>query len=182
MNEIFKRISIRKWEDKPVEDEKITAILKAAMQAPSAGNQRPWDFYVVTEKNTILELSKASKYSGCAANAPVAIVPCMKTKEAMFQQLVEVDNAITTEHILLEIVSQGLGGVWLAVAPFEDRIEIVRKALNLPDNLVPFAIVPYIFSVPDELQYGWIFGGYFADYDENKKDEYSKILSAEFKK
>ena len=50
MNEIFKRISIRKWEDKPVEDEKITEILKAAMQALSAGNQRPWEFYVVTEK------------------------------------------------------------------------------------------------------------------------------------
>ena len=53
MNEIFKRISIRKYEDRAVEPEKITQILKAAMAAPSAGNQQPWEFYVVRDKETI---------------------------------------------------------------------------------------------------------------------------------
>lgn len=41
MNEIYTRVSIRKFEDRPVEPEKITQLLKAAMQAPSAGNQQP---------------------------------------------------------------------------------------------------------------------------------------------
>ena len=50
MNSIFHRISVRKYEDKPVEKEKIMQILKAGMQAPSACNQQPWDFYVVTDK------------------------------------------------------------------------------------------------------------------------------------
>ena len=48
MNSIFSRVSIRKYQDKPVEKEKIEAILRAAMQAPSAANQQPWEFYVVT--------------------------------------------------------------------------------------------------------------------------------------
>ena len=72
MENIFHRVSIRKYEDKPVEKEKILQILKAGMQAPSACNQQPWEFYVVTDKEKIRELSKATPYSGCAAGAPQA--------------------------------------------------------------------------------------------------------------
>ena len=50
MNSIFHRISVRKYEDRPVEKEKIMEILRAGMQAPSACNQQPWEFYVVTDK------------------------------------------------------------------------------------------------------------------------------------
>lgn len=59
MNEIYTRVSIRKFEDRPVEPEKITQLLKAAMQAPSAGNQRPWEFYVVTDKEKIKRFPRA---------------------------------------------------------------------------------------------------------------------------
>ena len=53
MSAIFDRVSIRKYEDRAVEEEKILAILKAAMQAPSACDQQPWEFYVVTDKETL---------------------------------------------------------------------------------------------------------------------------------
>ena len=53
MENIFHRVSIRKYEDRPVEKEKILQILKAGMQAPSACNQQPWEFYVVTDKEKI---------------------------------------------------------------------------------------------------------------------------------
>ena len=48
MNNLFTRVSIRKYQPKPVEPDKLEAILRAAMQAPSAANQQPWEFYVVT--------------------------------------------------------------------------------------------------------------------------------------
>ena len=63
MNAIFKRVSIRKFEDRPVEQEKITTLLRAAMAAPSACNQQPWEYYVVTDKEKILALSTASPYA-----------------------------------------------------------------------------------------------------------------------
>ncbi len=53
MNEIFHRTSIRKYTSRPVEADKIELLLRAAMAAPSAGNQQPWEFYVVTDKNTL---------------------------------------------------------------------------------------------------------------------------------
>lgn len=48
MKSIYERVSIRRYQNKPVEQEKILQIIKAGMQAPSAGNQQPWEFYVVT--------------------------------------------------------------------------------------------------------------------------------------
>ena len=66
MNSIFHRISVRKYQEKPVEAEKIERMLRAAMAAPSACNQQPWEFYVVRDKDVILQLSKASPYATCA--------------------------------------------------------------------------------------------------------------------
>ncbi len=143
MNEIFKRVSIRKYEDKPVEKDKIEQVLRAAMAAPSAGNQQPWEFYVVTDKEKIKALSECSPYSGCAAGAPAVLVPCYRTEGLIFPDIAQIDLSIATENALLEITSLGLGGVWLAVTPVADRVEKVAKILGTPDTLIPFALVPF---------------------------------------
>ena len=56
MSAIFHRVSIRKYQDKPIEENKIEQMLRAAMAAPSACNQQPWEYYVVTNKEKIQEL------------------------------------------------------------------------------------------------------------------------------
>ena len=58
MKEIFERVSTRRFEERPVEREKIEALLRAAMAAPSAGNQQPWEFYVIEDRG-IRQLSSA---------------------------------------------------------------------------------------------------------------------------
>ena len=81
MKEIFERVSIRKYTDQPVENEKILAILRAAMAAPSAGNQQPWEFYVVRDRSKLEALSQVSSpYAGCTKTAPVAIVSVYREK------------------------------------------------------------------------------------------------------
>ena len=74
MNSIYHRVSIRKYQEKPVEKEKVEAILRAAMQAPSAANQQPWEFFVVTDKQMLKDLSRVSPYAGMTKHAPAAIV------------------------------------------------------------------------------------------------------------
>jgi nitroreductase len=64
MNSIFHRTSVRNYLDKPVEQEKIIKMLKAAMAAPSAGNQQPWEYYVITGENKLEQLSLSSPYAG----------------------------------------------------------------------------------------------------------------------
>ncbi len=152
MNEIFKRISVRKFEDRPVEDEKLTQIMKAAMAAPSAGNQQPWEYYIVRDREVIKKLSECSPYAGCAANAPVVIVPCLRTEGLTFPGIGQIDLSITTENILLEITSLGLGGVWLAVMPEEDRVQKVDAALGIGEKLHAFALVPVGYPAEDRPQ------------------------------
>ena len=140
MENVFHRVRIRKYEDKAVEKEKIIQILKAGMQALSACNQQPWEFYVVTDKEKIQELSKATPYSGCAAEAPVVIVPVYRTKGLVVQDMAQIDMAIAQENIWLETDAQGLGGVWFGIAPVEDRMEEVHRLLELPENVKVFSM------------------------------------------
>ena len=148
MNEIFTRVSIRKFQDRPVENEKITHLLRAAMAAPSAGDQQPWEFFVVTDKSKIEALSQISPYAACAKNAPAVIVPCYKTEGMRWPETVLIDLSCATENLLLEIASLGLGGVWLCAAPLEDRMEKAEAVLGNPEGLRAFAVVPV--GYPDE--------------------------------
>ena len=101
MNSIYSRVSIRKYQDKPVEKEKIEAILRAAMQAPSAANQQPWEFYVVTNKEKLEALSKVHPYAGMTKNAPAAIVSVYR-KDCALPDYAQIDLAISMENLWLD--------------------------------------------------------------------------------
>ena len=136
MADLFHRVSIRKYQDRPVEREKIVEILRAAMAAPSAKNQQPWEFYVVTDKEKIRELSKATPYSGCAAGAPVVIVPVYRKEGLVVQDMAQIDMSIAQENIWLETDALGLGGI----APMQDRMDLVHDILKLPENVEVFSL------------------------------------------
>ena len=146
MENIFHRVSIRKYEDRPVEKEKIMQVLKAGMQAPSACNQQPWEFYVVTKRETIEALAKTSPYAVSAAKAPVVLVIAAR-KDVIFPGITDIDCAIATENLWLELEELGLGGVMMAVSPVPERMEAVRQILNLPDNQYAFALLPFGYPV-----------------------------------
>ena len=148
MNEIFHRVSIRKFEQRPVGRDKILQILRAGMQAPSTGNQQPWEFYVVTNPEKIQALSKSHQYAGCAAGAPVLIVPVYRKEGLWLPQNAQIDMAICQENMWLETDSIGLGGVWLGIAPEQERMDRVTEILGIPDNLVPFSI--FVLGYPAE--------------------------------
>ena len=142
MDAIFERTSVRRFEDREVEPEKTDAILRAGMAAPSGGNQRPWEFYVVKDTDTINRLAGSSPYAACAQGSAVVIVPCYRTSGLMYPELVTMDMSACVENMLVEITSLGLGGVWLSIAPYEDRMKNVESILGIGDKLRPFALIP----------------------------------------
>lgn len=151
MNNIFSRVSIRKYQDRPVEREKTMAILRAAMQAPSAANQQPWEFYVVTNKEILKKLSEVSPYAGMTKDAPAAIVSVYR-KDCKIPAYAHIDLSIAMENLWLETDALGLGGVWLGIAPIEERMKAVEDILNLPDSLRAFAIFPYGYPAEERAQ------------------------------
>ena len=141
MNEIYTRVSTRKFTDEPVEEEKLLAVLRAAMQAPSAGNQQPWEFYIVTDRDMLEALSRVSPYAGCTRGAPVAIVSAYREK-LWAPDYAQIDMSSAMENLWLETAAQGLGGVWLGIAPVEERMKAVEEIVGIPEGQRAFAVFP----------------------------------------
>ena len=151
MKEIFHRTSIRKYTAQPVEKEKIEQLLRAAMAAPSARNQQPWEFYVVTDREALDRLAECSQFAGMLREAPLGIVVCCRTESAR-KEYGQIDCSAATENILLEADSLGLGAVWIGIAPIEERMEAARKALDIPDSLYAFAFVACGYPAEEKVQ------------------------------
>ena len=152
MNAIFKRTSVRNFKPDAVEPEKIEKLLRAAMAAPSAGNQQPWEFVVVSDPETRAKLASASRFGGPAAAAPLNIVVLVNANNLRFAELWEQDLGACTENILLEAVEQDLGAVWLGIAPVPDRMEKVAEVLALPENTAAYCIVAVGYPAADAAQ------------------------------
>ncbi|NLO09627.1 MAG: nitroreductase family protein [Clostridiales bacterium] len=150
MDIIFNRRSIRRYKKQAVEQVKIERLLKAAMQAPSAANQQPWEFIVVQSKESLRKLAEISQYSKMVVDAPLALVLLGNKDRMKSQRHWEQDMAASAQNILLEAVHLGLGGVWIGVAPLQDKMDIVSKQYELEDRLSPFCVIS--IGYPDEGQ------------------------------
>lgn len=139
MNSIYHRISVRKYQDKPVESGKVLEILKAGMQAPSADNQQPWEFYVVYDSEKRKALAKVHKWTYMAAQAPVVIVPAYR-EDSPDPDFVPEDMGACMENMWLMADSLGLGAVWCGIAPMEDRMKKAEEICDMEPGHRAFAI------------------------------------------
>jgi nitroreductase len=142
---IFSRRSVRLYTPKPVSREALREILKAAMSAPSAGNERPWHFIVLTDRAVLDEIPKFHPYSAMLKYASAAILVCGDLTLERHAGYWVLDCAAATQNMLLAAHAKGLGGVWCGVYPTEDRVQNLRRLLKLPEHVVPFSLVPLGF-------------------------------------
>jgi nitroreductase len=142
VKEILSRRSIRKYTSEPVSDESIQRLLEAAMAAPSAGNEQPWHFIILSDRNILDEIPKFHPYAQMTAQAPVAILVCGDLTKEIHRGYWVQDCSAATENILLTVCEEGLGAVWVGVYPVEERVKAFRKLLNIPEQIVPFALIP----------------------------------------
>ncbi|URZ08033.1 nitroreductase family protein [Clostridium felsineum] len=148
MSIILKRRSIRKYKDIKVANEIVDELLKAGMAAPSAGNEQPWEFMVLRDKDTMKKITEVHAYSKMLLSADVAIIVCGDINKEKVKGFWVQDCSAATENILLAAEEKGLGAVWLGVYPMEDRVSGIRKLLNLPSNIMPLSIIS--IGYPDE--------------------------------
>lgn len=124
---IRERRSIRSYQEKPVEKEKLDKLLEAARLAPSAKNRQEWRFIVVREKEIREKLVDACKGQRFIREAPVVIVGLADPSVSRWYK---VDLGIAMEHIALEAVELGLGTCWIG-AFYQDK---VKEILDIPED------------------------------------------------
>lgn len=139
INTIFARRSIREYTKEKVSEKDVKTLLEAAMAAPSASNLKPWHFIVVTSRQMLDNLAKIHPYGKMLVKAPLCIVVCGDTKISPLFWVV--DCSLAAENLLLAVTALGLGAVWLGAYPGEERINPMRKILNIPENIVPLNLI-----------------------------------------
>lgn len=145
---IKKRRSIRSYKDKEVSDEDIYTLLEAAMLAPSAGNEQPWHFIIIDDKDIINKVPTIHPYSKMITQVNKAILVCADLNQTKYEGYWTQDCAAATENILLKAVDIGLGTVWLGIYPDEDRVAKFKNLFKLPADIIPFALIPV--GYPDQ--------------------------------
>lgn len=141
------RYSVRKFSDRPVEEEKLNKILEAVRLAPTAVNKQPQRVYVLRSAEA---METARTLSPCLYGAGTVLLFCYD-KENVWSHPTdhacagEVDTAIACTHAMMEAWELGIGSCWVRF--FE--AEKVKAALKLPDNLEPVALLPIGYAAED---------------------------------
>lgn len=139
LENIAERKSVRKFLNKEVEEEKITAMIKAGMAAPSGMDRRPWEFVVVTDRAALDSMAAGLPYAKMLTQAPLAIVVCGNPTLSSYWYL---DCSAATQNILLAAEALNLGAVWTAAYPYDDRSNVVRKYTAMPEDIIPLCVIP----------------------------------------
>ncbi len=141
---INKRQSIRAYQQKEVEPEKLEAILSAANRAPSAGNLQAYQIYVIRKEEMKQKLAEAAAGQNFLAQAPVVLVFCSvpeRSKEKYGEKSVVYamqDACAAVCNVMLAAVELGLGTCWVDAV-----IEtLAAKAINAKNGHIPEVILP----------------------------------------
>lgn len=143
---IMTRRSVRQFQSRAVPREIVEIVLRAAMQAPSARNQRPWEFVVIDERARLDAIPGFHPHAAMCQSAPMAILVCGNLEREVSKGLWVQDCAAATQNLLLAAHARGLGAVWCACHPYEDRSAGFRTMFDLGPSVIPFAIVPMGFA------------------------------------
>lgn len=133
-----KRYSVRNFQAKEVEEEKLMQILEAGRVAPTGANFQPQRLIVVKEEEGLNKLKKA----GNLFDAPLVIIVCGDHKDVWKRpydgkSIIDIDTSIVADHMMMEATELGLGSIWICYF----KPDVIKKEFNLPDNIEPISIL-----------------------------------------
>lgn len=148
---VKKRHSVRSYQNRPVEVEKMEYVMECVRLAPSAVNFQPWYFKIITDPEALKEI-KTAYVREWFQTAPCVIVACADHSKSWHRQSdgkdhADVDVAIAVEHLCLAAAEQGLGTCW--VCNFD--VARCKEVLHLPETIQPVALVPIGYPVNEDV-------------------------------
>ncbi len=147
---IHRRTSVREYTDKPVTKEMMEILIDAGMAAPTAADKRPWEFVAITKRETLDKLADGLEFGKMLKQATAAIVVCGIPENSLpgiGQMFWVQDCSAATENILLAAEAKNLGAVWIAVYPYDDRVDFVRTVMRIPSDVVPLNVISIGYPV-----------------------------------
>ena len=147
---IMTRRSIRRYDGSPVDEATIETILRAAMAAPSAGNQQPWRFVLLTTADSLEAAAATTPYGAMLREAAFGLVICADTEGLKHPVMWEQDCAAATQNALLAAHALGLGAVWLGFWPKMERVTPLKEAIGLPGGVQPVTVIAFGYPAEEK--------------------------------
>lgn len=135
------RRSVRAYSPMPVSEKDLHTILDCAMLAPSAANEQPWDYVVITDASILEKIPAINPYAHYVKTAPMAILVCLNEGKEKIPGMGIIDVSMSAQNILLAAHALGLGAVFTGIYPDKERIQGFRNLLGLPENVIPIGLI-----------------------------------------
>ena len=145
---IITRRSIRKYKDARLDDALLKKLIRAGCYAPSAMKKLPWRFVIIDDRKILDGLTEIHPGSQMLKGAHQAVLVCGDSDAAHTWEYMMLDLSACTQNILLAAHAEGIGGCWIGIYHREERMDYLRKACSLPENIIPFALIS--LGYPDE--------------------------------
>jgi nitroreductase len=144
---IYRRRSVRRFQNRPLARDTLEILMKAAMAAPSGNNSQPWEFVIVQDSEVKDALATVHPWVGMAKEAPAAIVVLGDKSSEWWEH----DCAAAAENLLLAAANLGLGAVWCGIK--ENQEEAVRKIVGAPSRMGVLCIIPIGYPAESPVPY-----------------------------
>lgn len=111
------------------------------MAAPSAGNQQPWHFVLVDDRDILRRIPEIHPHASMVPGSAIAILVCGDSSSERYPEYWIQDCAAATENILLAARALGLGAVWLGITPRAERVAAFKDSFDLPEQIAPLSMI-----------------------------------------
>ncbi len=141
---IFDRRSIRKYSGALIDADKLKILAKAGMAAPSSRDTRHFNFILINDQDLIDQLNEGLPYSkmlGTARHAVVVVSDLSVAHGGIETDYWAQDCAAAAQNILLAAHDLGLGACWTGIHPREERVAMVKRILEIPENYRPLCVI-----------------------------------------
>lgn len=145
---LMTRRSVRSWTNEPVNEEERKIILEAGMNAPSAADARPWHFVTIDDPDVIKQFAGMGGTEMLVESTFMVLV-CGDVSKEIYPGFWPQDCSCSAQNMQLAAHDIGLGCVWIAVYPLDERVALFRKVLGVPEAITPFALLA--MGVPNEV-------------------------------
>ncbi|GHW02252.1 NADH dehydrogenase [candidate division SR1 bacterium] len=142
------RRSIRDYIDKKIEKSDLAEIVESGMYAPSAHNQQPREFYIITDKEKLNALSENLEFGKMLTTSGGVVLVCFDKNKYTDMDFIQSDLGACTQNMLLTAHEKGIGSVWIGVYPLNNRDHKINEILNIPQQTEIFSIISLGYQSP----------------------------------
>ena len=141
---ILTRLSVRRYTGEKIRREDLEILIRAGMAAPTSKDTRHFFFVVIDDDKVIEKIAEGLPYAKMLLTAKHAILVCSDLSLAYGGAEIGYwiqDSSAAAENVLLAAHSMGLGACWTGVHPRPERVQFLREALAIPENVMPLCVI-----------------------------------------